>query len=147
METPNKKEWTRKEEMENARKFRELDRQEITEVFRDKFTVGSETDWSVFNYLLYAHSFKDYSDDMDLLRKFYQRIYPSLLNLQRSNEALRDLLQQNFDKLNRDHKKIAKEELDKYSPFEMAQRALEEAGRRAKARAKSGIETYRVKVD
>ena len=143
----DKKEWTREEEMENARTFRELDRQEITEVFRDKFIVGSETDWSVFNYLLYAHSFRDYTDDMDLLRKFYQRIYPSLLNLQRSNEALRDLLEQNFDNLNRDHKKIAKEELDKYSPFEMAQKALKEAGRRAKARAKSGIQTYRVDLE
>ena len=143
----DKKEWTRKEEMENARTFRELDRQEITKVFRDKFTVGSETDWSVFNYLLYAHSFRDYTDDMDLLRQFYQRIYPSLLNLQRSNEALRDILQQNFDNLNRDHKKIAKEELDKYSPFEMAKKALEEAGRRAKARAKSGIQTYRVDLE
>lgn len=147
MQTLEERNKARKEEMENARHYRELDRQEITEVFKEQFRLGAETDWSLFNFILYSHSFKDYSDDMDLMRKLYARLYPSIVNLQRSNEAMKDLLTQNYDKLNSTHKKLAKVELDKYSPFEMAQKALEEAGRRAKARAKSGIQIYQNKVE
>lgn len=133
----------RKLEMENARKFRENDRQELARPEIEQFRLGTETDWSLFNFILYCHDLKDYTDDMDLLRKFYQRLYPSLKNFQSRNEDMKDILVQNYDILPSHHRKILDNLLTIPSPFQLAQKVLKEAGERARVRAKSGIEIYR----
>jgi hypothetical protein len=133
----------RKLEMENARKFREADKEELARPEVENFRLGTQPDWSLFNFILYCHDLRDYSDDMDLLRKFYERMYPHLKNFQKCNEEMKDILEQNFDILPRHHRKILKDILMIPSPFLTAQKVLKEAGERARVRAKSGIEIYR----
>jgi hypothetical protein len=131
--------------MEVARAYREGDRQEIVNKY-EQYRLGTETNFSLFNFILYCHDLTHYEDDMDLLKQFYSRMYPSLVNFQRSNEVLRDILIQNMDKLNSAHRKLLEKELEKPSPFQMAETALKEAAAKAKARANLGIEIYNPKI-
>lgn len=131
--------------MDVARAYREGDRQEIIEKY-EQYRLGTETNFSLMNFILYCHDLTHYEDDMDLLKQFYSRMYPSLVNFQKSNEVLRDIVIQNMDKFNHAHRNILKEELKKKSPFQMAEEALKEASAKAKARANMGIEIYNPKI-
>lgn len=103
---------------------------------------AGKTDFSLFNYILTVHDFSKCSDASESLFAFYRFIYQHLVDLQRSNEDLRSLCQQMLPHMNRAQRKILEADLEKKSPFLMAQDFGKEIQKRAKSRSELGIQSY-----
>ena len=106
---------------------------------------AEETDYSIFNYIMTVHDFKDCTELLEMARKFYKLMYVHLINLQRQNEELKDIVSQNRDKFSRPELKLLDKHLGTKSPFLMAREALEEIQKRAQERSRKsnkGVPIY-----
>ena len=144
-----------KEEQKNsqlAKQQHEIQRQKFREDVEDltneqkriaDFRIQTgEVDYSLFNYILTVHDFSKCSDASESLFQFYRYIYHHMVDLQRSNEGLRGLCEQMLPHMNRAQRKIFDKDLDKKSPFQMAQDFGKEIQKRAKKRSEAGIKSY-----
>lgn len=103
---------------------------------------SGKVDFSLFNYILTVHDFSKCADASESLFQFYRYVYQHLQDLQRSNEALRNLCEQLMPHMNRAQRKIFDKDLEKKSPFLMAQDFGKEIQKRAKKRSEAGITSY-----
>jgi len=104
---------------------------------------NEEIDFALFNYILTVHDFTDVKDLNEAVMKMYRFMYVHMMNLQRANEEMKDLLmayraeEENAERRTRLDTVVTKE-----SPFLMAHKFLRAIQERAKNRSKSGIISY-----
>lgn len=110
-----------------------------------KYLLTEEIDYSIHNFILMRFSFKNFNTHLEVVRAYYRNMYFIIRDFQETQNDLKDLLVEMYDKGNERQKRSIDKLISKSSPFEEAREALEKISKSARNRSKDGIRAYTAK--
>lgn len=135
-----------KEQFRIMREKQAQDREEVYGAQRDsekrRLREGG-TDFTLYNYILSTHDFKDCPDMATGMRKLYAILEQKIRDIVKENTELRNICGNTIDKMDRtDRKRVLKIMENPADPQLVVAKMMKEIQDRAQARSKAGIKSY-----